>query len=236
MERVRRLALSLSILAAALLVVAGPGARVGLWPFTAGIFLLAAAGLIGLVALVLAIVGLSRPRLRQAGLIGLVAAVLLGATAASVPGAALLRARTVPPIHDISTDTENPPEFVALLRLRANAPNPPQYAGRAVAEQQRKAYPDLQPLILAVPPAIAFSRARSAAEAMGWEIVAAEFQAGRIEAVATSFWFGFKDDVVVRVAPEGPGSRIDVRSKSRVGASDIGTNAQRIRAYQKRLQ
>jgi uncharacterized protein (DUF1499 family) len=71
---------------------------------------------------------------------------------------------------------------------------------------------------------------------MGWDIVAADAPAGRIEATATTRWFGFKDDVVVRIEPAGEGSRIDVRSVSRVGGSDVGTNAKRIRAYLRRLQ
>ena len=71
---------------------------------------------------------------------------------------------------------------------------------------------------------------------MGWEVVAADPAAGRIEAVATTFWFGFKDDIVVRVAPAGAGSLIDARSKSRVGVGDLGTNAQRLRAYLERLK
>ena len=70
---------------------------------------------------------------------------------------------------------------------------------------------------------------------MGWQIVREDPSAGRIEAVATTFWFGFKDDVLIRVSADAGGSRIDVRSKSRVGKGDLGTNAQRIRAYQKRL-
>jgi uncharacterized protein (DUF1499 family) len=70
---------------------------------------------------------------------------------------------------------------------------------------------------------------------MGWEIVDAQPREGRIEATATTFWFGFKDDVVVRITPLAAGSRIDVRSKSRVGRGDTGTNAQRVRAYLKRL-
>jgi len=95
---------------------------------------------------------------------------------------------------------------------------------------------DLQPLMLAGSAESAFSKALAAAEAMGWEIAKSDPKAGRIEAVATSFWFGFKDDVVVRVTPTGSGSRIDVRSKSRVGGSDAGTNARRIRAYFERLK
>ena len=66
-------------------------------------------------------------------------------------------------------------------------------------------------------------------------LVAAEAADGRIEATDTTFWFGFKDDVVVRVQPADNGSRIDVRSESRVGKSDVGTNARRIRAYLAKL-
>ncbi len=142
----------------------------------------------------------------------------------------------MPRIHDITTDTAHPPEFVATLPLRAGAPNPPGYDGKEVAELQRKAYPDIRPLELPVPPQQAFSKALAAAEAMGWEIVAQDPAAGRIEAVATTLWFDFKDDVVIRVAEAGRGSRIDIRSKSRVGRSDIGTNARRIRAYLERLK
>jgi uncharacterized protein (DUF1499 family) len=87
-----------------------------------------------------------------------------------------------------------------------------------------------------VAPNIAFERAKGAVEEAGWQIAREDPSAGRIEAVATTFWFGFKDDVVIRIAADGPGSRVDVRSKSRVGKGDLGTNAQRIRAYQRRLQ
>jgi uncharacterized protein (DUF1499 family) len=142
------------------------------------------------------------------------------------------RARSVPPIHDISTDTEDPPQFVAVLPLRANAPNPPHYAGQDTAHEQRKAYPDIQPLVLAVPTQVAFNRARDVAQSLGWQIMGADAGAGRIEATATTLWFGFKDDVVIRVLPQGTtGSRIDVRSKSRVGRSDAGANALRIREF-----
>jgi uncharacterized protein (DUF1499 family) len=229
----RSFALVLAILAAVLLALSGPGVRFGLWPLNAGLILLGVAGLLGLAAVIAAIVGLCMPRVRS---VGLLVALAIGAAAAVPPVSGLVRARSVPPIHDLSTDTENPPEFVAALKLRAGAPNPPGYAGNEVAEQQRKAYPDLQPLFLGVSPATAFARARAAAEAMGWEIVAADPVAGRIEAVATTFWFGFKDDIVVRITPAGAGSRIDARSKSRVGVGDLGTNAQRIRAYLQRLR
>ena len=209
--RLRRVALGLALLAVLILLLSGPGVRLGLWPFIAGILALPVAGLIGLIAAGLAIVGLSRPRFRQAGVAGLTLALLMGAIAASVPIAGYVKARSVPPINDISTDPKEQTEL------------------------QRKAYPDIQPLRLAVAPNIAFERAKGAIEEMGWQIVREDPSAGRIEAVATTFWFGFKDDVVIRVAAEGTASRIDIRSKSRVGVGDLGTNAQRIRAYQKRL-
>jgi uncharacterized protein (DUF1499 family) len=86
-------------------------------------------------------------------------------------------------------------------------------------------------LHLDAPPAQAFDRALAAARAMSWEIVASDPAQGRIEATATTFWFGFKDDIVVRIAAEGAGSRLDVRSLSRIGKSDVGANARRIRDY-----
>ncbi len=164
---------------------------------------------------------------------GLVAAAV-GAGLYMIPADQQATARSVPPIHDITTDTDDPPSFVAILPLRADAPNPPEY-DPAVAEQQREGYPDLRSLMLDAPPAAAFAQALAAAEAMGWDLVADDSAAGRIEATDTTFWYGFKDDVVIRVRPDGAGSRVDVRSKSRVGLSDVGANARRIRAYTARL-
>ena len=107
--------------------------------------------------------------------------------------------------------------------------------GLSYTELQQRFYPDITPLIVAQPPAQMFPQALAAAQEMGWEVVDANERAGRIEATATTFWFGFKDDVVVRLTPAGAGSRIDVRSVSRVGVSDLGANAQRVRAYLKKL-
>jgi uncharacterized protein (DUF1499 family) len=136
-----------------------------------------------------------------------------------------------PPIHDITTDTQNPPEYVAVLPLRATAPNTTVYGGETIASQQRNAYPDVQPLMLPIPPMEAFERALATVHEMGWDLVAAEPAAGRIEATDTTFWYGFKDDVIVRVRPSDRGSRIDVRSLSRIGGGDAGTNAKRVRGY-----
>lgn len=157
-----------------------------------------------------------------------------GATA-YVPWRGLQRARSVPPIHDVTTDTQDPPAFVAVLPRRAGAANPAAYGGDRVAALQQQGYPDIRPLHLRVAPAAAFASALAEARDMGWVVVGADAAAGRIEATATTRWFGFKDDVVVRVRPEGTGTRVDVRSVSRVGGSDIGTNAARIRSYLGRL-
>jgi uncharacterized protein (DUF1499 family) len=190
------------------LAASGPAVRSGLASYGVGILMLPAAGVLGLSGAILGLIALSR----RARVARPLFALVLGASVAAIPGAAYLRARSVPPINDISTD-----------------PN-------EQSDAQRRAYPDIQPLRLAVAPNIAFERAKGAMEEAGWQIVREDPSAGRIEAVATTFWFGFKDDIVVRITAEGAGSRVDVRSKSRVGRGDLGTNAQRIRAYQRRLQ
>jgi len=223
----RRIALGLALLGAALLFIAGCGVRAGLWPYGIGIRIFAAVMFVGAGAALLAIIALSvrRFRARSAWI-----ALAVGIVSAAVPLYFLGQARSVPPIHDITTDTEKPPQFVAILPLRASAANPPGYDPK-VGEVQKGAYPQIRPLELAVPPAAAFARALAAAREMGWEVVAAEDKEGRIEAVATTRWFGFKDDVVVRLTPAAGGARIDVRSKSRVGRSDVGANAKRIERF-----
>jgi uncharacterized protein (DUF1499 family) len=222
--------LALAVIAGALLLAAGPGTRAGLWSFSTGFELLRWGAYLGLAAAVVAVVGLIwRPEGIRVGV--LVAALIVALGVALVPWKWRRLAKSVPPIHDITTDTRNPPAFVSVLPLRAGAPNSAVYGGPELAAAQQKAYPDVVPLTLPVPPAAAFARALEVAHAMGWELVAADSVSGRIEATATTRWFGFKDDVVVRVAPAPEGSRIDVRSVSRVGRSDVGTNARRIRRY-----
>jgi uncharacterized protein (DUF1499 family) len=218
--RHKRVALGLALAAVALLVLSGLGVRAGLWPFRAGFGMFAGALVAGLAAMGAALVGLAVPRLRAGAIPALTAALVIGAASAALPLENLRRVKTLPYINDITTDTETPPQF--------SQPRPYE---RHFAELQHLGYPDLQPLELAVPPAQAFAHARAAAQALGWELVAADESAGRIEAVATTFWFGFKDDIAVRVAPSGAGSRIDVRSRSRVGRSDLGANAARIRKF-----
>jgi uncharacterized protein (DUF1499 family) len=232
--RLRWLAPALAAVALLLLLLAGPTVRLGLWDFGTGFTLLRWAAYLGLISVAVALATLLT-RTRRRPVLLQVAALLVGGCVAFVPWRWLQQARRVPPIHDISTDLEHPPEFVAVLPLRAGAPNPAVYGGPEVAAAQRTGYPDLQPLMVHLAPGPAFARALASARAMGWTLVAADSAAGRIEATATTSWFGFKDDIVIRVEPDPAGSRVDVRSVSRVGESDVGTNARRIRAYLARL-
>jgi uncharacterized protein (DUF1499 family) len=187
--------------------------------------------MISLVGLVMA-----AKRHNSAGLLLGSVGLVISLTVVWVPWRWLQIARSVPPIHDITTDTQNPPQFVAILPLRKDTTNPVEYGGPELAAQQRKGYPDLGPAILSVSPETAFERALLAAREMGWEIVDANSTEGRIEATDTTFWFGFKDDIVVCITRFEGGSQVDMRSVSRVGKSDLGTNAKRIRKFLARLK
>jgi uncharacterized protein (DUF1499 family) len=219
----------------AVFALSGFGTRFGLWDFSVGLQILRGSGFAALVLGALAIVVLLIPRLRAGGAANAIAALVISLGVVALPLRWMQQARSLPVINDITTDTANPPAFVAILPRRASAPVPAAYPGASVAQAQREAYPDIAPLVLRVPPADAFAKAEEVARLAGWDVVAADRAAGRIEATATTAWFGFKDDIVVRIAPAPGGSRIDVRSVSRVGKSDLGINAQRIRTYLARL-
>jgi len=227
-------ALAVAVIALLLLFLSGPGTRFGMWHFRTGFQLLRYAAYAGIAAAALGLVALALTRGR--GRVIAIVALLMGALAWFVPWNLRRGAGEFPPIHDITTDLENPPAFVAVAPLRADAPNPVAYAGDSTAAQQRRAYPDVQPLMMAMPVDSAFSLALRTAREMGWELVDQDRRDGRIEATATTPWFGFKDDVVIRVSSASGISRVDVRSKSRVGRGDVGANAQRVRAYLARLR
>ena len=155
----------------------------------------------------------------------------------------MMKGSSVPSIHDITTDTDNPPAFVAVVPIReaTKAANPVAYGVQEgmtpaeVAEATRTAYPDLKPINSALSVNDAVAKAEAVLASMGLEIVDVDAASGRVEATATTFWYGFKDDVVVRIVADGDGSIIDLRSKSRVGLSDIGANADRIREFVSRF-
>lgn len=219
-------------LALAAAAVSGLGYRVGLWPLRTGFTVLQWSGWIAGAGAAVSFIGcvvaiFARRRGIIAGALALAAGLALMGWLSTWQQVG----RLVPPIHDITTDPASPPVFVALLEARQKAPNGAAYGGPAVAARQAESYPDIQPLRLPDPPTRAFERALAAANALGWTVAAAVPEEGRIEASDRTRWFGFIDDIVVRVTPDGDGSRIDVRSVSRLGRSDLGKNASRVRAY-----
>jgi uncharacterized protein (DUF1499 family) len=192
------------------------------------------AAYLGLAAVIVSapalVIGLTR--LNWRGIVLALVALIGGGLIAYVPWHYDQIRQTVPPIHDITTDPENPPAFIAIVPLRqGEGINPVAYEGAKIAEQQRRAYPDILPLTVGLEPDAAFARALEIAQQMGWTIVASDKAATQIEASQRSRWMGFTDDIIVRVAPANSGSRIDLRSSSRYGRSDFGVNAERIRDY-----
>lgn len=226
-----------ALLAAVVALAAGFGSRGGLWHFRTGFTMLTWAARGGLFAATIALCGaiaaLPARQIRSAGLALL--GLIIGMISFVVPYSWQSAARAVPPIHDISTDLDQPPNFVAILPLRRNASNPAEYGGSEVALQQRGAYPDIQTIPLNARPEEAFNRALAVARDLGWEVVAVVPAERRIEMTDTTFWFGFIDDIVIRITPAADRSLVDIRSVSRVGKSDVGTNARRIRAFMQRL-
>ena len=222
----------------ALLLISGPlSYQFGLGEFIPAIATLLVALLGGVLVMIGAIVmvfvaqrkDLSRDRS------ALLTAIFIGILPVIVVAPQIFKAQGVPPIHDISTDTVNPPTFHAIVGLRKETDNSLEYALNGSAEElaavQKAAYPDLATYHADLSVEEAVSRASQLLTEQGHEVVNEDVSQGVVEAVATTFWFGFKDDFIVRVVAEGDGSKIDVRSMSRVGRSDIGANAAQIMEF-----
>ena len=226
-----------AVAAAALWPLGALGARFGLWSFSIGFLCMAIGVALAAVGLAGGIGAVTVARRRsladdlRASALGLTLCVLILGYA----GFLVWQATSVPPIHNISTDTEEPPQFVDIVALRGSDSNPLTFDTEELAPLQAQFYPWVKPLNLSDPPAAAFAKAVAALEGLGLEIVAQHPEAGLIEATATTFWFGFKDDVAVRIRADGQGSRVDVRSVSRVGQGDLGANARRIGKFLQRL-
>jgi uncharacterized protein (DUF1499 family) len=161
-------------------------------------------------------------------------ALTIGGALLAYPAYLGIKAIKLPWIYDITTDTIDPPRFDILARIRPREANPVIYAGLSAAEQQRSAYPGIEPLSSEAAPQATFDAALAVINRRKWRIVdlrppTATRREGRIEAVARSPIMGFRDDVVVRVRANAEGSRLDVRSSSRYGSFDFGDNAARIR-------
>jgi len=221
--------LLLGLVSLGTLLVAGIGYRQGWWHFLKGLQIAEWAVYAAALGLVISLVGLARLRRQRRAVVTGLLGVLL---ALPVLGMALhweYATRAYPPINDISTDTVDPPEFWDM-------PNPMAYPGEAVAQQQRAAYPDVAPLTLPYAPPVTFNLALQLVRESGWALVGSDVAEGRIEAVATSRLFGFTDEVSIRITSnDGGGSQVDMRSRSRLGNIDRGTNAKRIRGWMAEL-
>jgi uncharacterized protein (DUF1499 family) len=240
--RLTRVAMVIATVAIFLLAVAGPAYRWNVLPLLPALLGAAAGFALFVLAFVIGAIGVLVGRRRQRDVPRVAIALIICAGIATiVTGVWITRLRGAPPIHDITTDLLEPPEFKAILPLRqaAHAANPADYRHTDlvgglnfdISAAQRRAYPDVRPLDLAQTPAQALQLADRAARKMKWRVVAVVPDEGRLEATDTTFYFGFSDDIVVRVRPAAAGSRVDVRSESRVGLGDAGTNARRVVNY-----
>jgi uncharacterized protein (DUF1499 family) len=234
-------------------LAAALGTKFGVWTWQVGLLKMVGGigvPLIGLLVLVTFITSLLvvfiKPR---AGFGGLTAMWLVSLGAAGLALNVISAAKDVPPIHDISTDTAKPLSFSAkTMTARGNKSNPVlapseasvpfnreklnDWSGRSLVEIQADAYPNIKPLVIVgqAPTAI-YTKALAVAKSQGFNIISEDPAAMRIDAVAESLWFGFKDDVAIAITPIANGTQVDVRSVSRVGISDLGANAKRIEAY-----
>jgi len=222
----------LSLLATAIFILSGYGYQWGIWGLGTGFSLLrysayAAIALLAIQTILFFFMKEIRIKTKAMVLTGFL--LTLGVTATGVYWQ--YKAQSVPPIHDITTDIDSPPEFVAIVRLRADAPNPPEYDREESADSQRDAYPDIQPLVLNTPKQEVIDEIVSLIASRSWDMVSINRKDGRVEATEKLAWFGFKDDVVFRISETEGGTRVDMRSKSRIGRSDIGVNADRISRF-----
>ena len=224
----------LALISAIILLLSPIGYRLGWWNLDVALRYLVLGGLIvAAVALILSLIAALRTRPGTAtALAGIAISVAFG----SLPVMQMIKASSLPQIHDITTDTDNPPVFIALAEARQAAPNGLDYRGAEIASQQRQAYPTIVPYETSLAPDQLFNKAEKIASEFGWEIAEAVPEEGRIEATDTTLLYGFKDDIVIRITPTDQGSRLDIRSMSRVGQSDIGKNATRIQAFLEQLK
>lgn len=237
---------SLAALGLALAIaVAGPGTRYGYWEYGTGLTILSQAALPVLIASGAAALSFVAALIKARGLAPLA---LIAAIAAGGAGMVPLKMKELveanPFIHDITTDFENPPTIITAADLPRK--NPAAYAGAepaprselTTAEAQQAAFPDIEPKSVNGGVDETAETVRKIVLDMRMEILSeGPTEAGWVvEATYTSTWFGFIDDFIVRLTPEGSMTRIDVRSKSRVGASDLGANAKRVQEFFTRLE
>lgn len=218
----------------AIMLLALAGHKFGLLPFqpafygfSLSLLLIVVAGLVALGTLLITLVT-GNAAVRGFAAIALVIGLIPPAAIVAIVGPGRF---SLPPIHDISTDLENPPAFIAAQAQREPGDNDLEHGGASLADTQRRAYPDIEPIFSSLPPDQAFAKSLAISEDLGWELLASDSAEGRIEAYDETRFFGFRDDVVIRITATERGSRIDLRSLSRVGQGDLGANAARIRRF-----
>lgn len=221
-----------SVIALVLLFLGPVGTRLGIWGFQTGLLLIVPAGvLLAAIGLLVGLISLfvSKKRGYAGDPPSLFISIAICAVIMVTMGLQFQKGASVPAIHNISTDVSDPPQFTqAIVDLRGEQSNPLEYDADELALVQQGAYPEVKTLQVASDPATTLAGVVRALEDMGLEVVTVDEGLGVVEATDTTFWFGFKDDVVVRVRPAPGGSLVDARSVSRVGLSDLGKNADRI--------
>jgi hypothetical protein len=243
-----RLALIALLLAALIAALAVLSVRGGVAGFATGLEAMAASVMLGLIALALALVWMAsalkhnRGGGKRAGLTALLGSLLL----LYVPLHTVSQGLMAPPIHDATSNPDDPPRFVALAKREAGANSTAFNAGEiiryrgehnTVSYMLHEYYADLtKPLALIMPPGKMFWRCFNNAKRMGWHIVDYSEKEGRIEATVASFWFGQVSDIVIRVRPAGTlGARFDIRAESESGKRDFGRNLELIKSYRTEL-
>ena len=220
-----------SVVALTLLFLGPIGTRLGIWGFQIGLLVLIPAGvLLAAIGLLVGIVSIfvSKKRGFTGDMPILFTSIGVCAVIMVLMGMQFQKGASVPAIHNISTDLSDPPQFNAIVAIRGESSNPLEYDAGKIGPQQQAAYPEVKTLMVTTSMADTVTNVVAVLEAMGLEVVAVDSAGGLVEATETTFWFGFKDDLVVRVRGSGAGSIVDVRSVSRVGLSDLGANAARI--------
>ncbi len=237
----RKLAIILAVFMPVYFIGAALGTKFGLWDWQVGFGkltvgygpkLIMLTAVIALLALILSLI--VKPRKGIVVTLFCLAVPLIGIGYGKKMQA---KVRSLPFIHDITTDRQNPPSFTdTIIQRRASCKNGLQYIGatvgkdkKLVSDLQASGYPDIKPLHYTQSPDMVFDIARNALKTLGLKIMSASKNTGILEATATSTWFGFTDDVIIRIQPEAGGSLVDIRSISCVGMSDVGANAARIR-------
>jgi len=223
----------LALASAFIMILAVSGHRTGFLTFQLALAGLAVGSLIALTAIVFGWIEIVRARKeKKAQTTPTAAGATLGFLIIMPVLITILSSIGAPMIHDIATDLEHPPEFIAIKALRSVTDNPLERSQSGnLAALQKQSYPDIKSLLIDRPLDMVFEQAVKLVKKRGWEVIVISAANGRIEATDTTPIMGFKDDVVIRVSRDANRTRVDMRSVSRVGKGDLGTNAARIRAF-----